>query len=806
MVRISEKTRRRWISSTLTNIANRFQRFGNLIRSRKLRDLSRKSPKTRLSDQVRAILAIHDARGEQAIAIAQGAIAVFVLLLHLGANLGGNAGTANHFMMTTLAALAISSAVRYELGRLPRLPERTLDFLNVLDVTIFLWLIWNYQFAYELPAGSVLKAASLNLLFALVAARALRFHPRPILTAGIVACLGWIVMVFAAVAKEGTASITHDYPTYLTTYKVMIGAEMERLVALAAIVICLAMGAAAARRLLISLDSTVENMPQGVVVFDAGRKITAYNSQFGKLFCLSRDELKLGMSLKDLLHLLITKGQIECENFDDFYENWITEADAGLSRIQEMKSGQIFSITRKRMIAGGFLSTTEDVTEQRLMKHLAFHDPLTGLPNRLHLSQCLEQLVEEKCELHTGAVLCLDLDRFKQVNDTLGHQIGDEILMSTAKRLKNCVRGQDTIVRTGGDEFVILLAAEDPVKVSSVLARRIIMAMALPFHIHGHEVFIGTTIGITIFERKVTDADILLRQADTALYRAKEEGRGTFRFFKNDMDQDFQSVVCLESDLRKAIVLKQLQAVFQPVLNFRSGRFRGLETQLEWIHPDQGVIPADELFPAAERIGFSIVLEEFMIEEACKMAAALPDDVSVAVDLSSRHLAKPGLYEFVTQMLEKYHAVPGQLEIGFTEEAVFKGTEMTFETLKRFSAAGVGISLNDFGAGFSSISYLYRYPFDKIRIDPSITRNAASSKGAHKILRAILRLAREMNIAVTAVGVETQEEFEIISEMGCSDVQGDFVKPPQSASAIRASIGMQTHPAAHLRRASSTAS
>ncbi len=782
MLRISEETAGRPAGAARHEIRDGSDVCATLRAKAGRRGAEPPEPGSGASHYIRAVLADHDVRGERAVAYAQGCIALFVLLLHLGARIGSDLAPANGFVIAALAALALSSWLRLRLTRLPTLPERTLNILSVFDIALFLMLVWAYQFAYEHPAGAVLKAPSLALLFALVASRALRFHPLPILVTGVAACAGLVLVVLAAIYKEGAESITKDYTVYLTSFAVLLGAEIERLVSLAALVICLAVGASAARSLLYRLDTTIEHMPQGVAVFGPDDRIIAYNSLFGHLYALTSKELKPGVSLPQLLRSMHEKGVFGDIDFDRFLKKWMEEAEARQSRIQELSDGRIYAITRRSMADGGFVSTTEDVTEQLEMKLLAHHDPLTGLPNRRKLSQILDRLANGQRAARSGAVLCLDLDRFKEVNDRMGHHAGDELLKAAAKRLQLCVRDDDTVVRTGGDEFVIVMSSPEPEQAASNLAQRIIEEFEQPFEVDAQTVNIGASVGVVIFGGASVDPELLLKRADMALYRAKQDGRGAYRFY-NDDDESVCSGPFHRCEVRQAIQQGGLQACFAPILDTGSGHIAGFEMYPHWTGS------AEDAGKSGPDPGeFCGILGEWLIEEGCKMASALPDGMSVTVNLIGNHLRHQGLAGFVPKALDRHGVAPGRLIVELHEEAFLSRCKAVARTLQILRRIGVEVSLDRFGAGYSAPLYVGKFPFDRLKIAPSVTRDLAGSELAAGKLKAILDFAVKNDIAATAEGVASLEDYEIVKRLGCAYAQGAFCGTPLPAAAALAMV------------------
>lgn len=434
----------------------------------------------------------------------------------------------NMTVITILGMLVITSVFRFRLANRDALPERALSALSVGDVTLFGFLIWSYQYAYELSAGSVLKSPSFYLLFALVATRSLRFHPVPILVTGCFALMGCIGLVLASVLVDGRAAVSSGYVEYLFTAKILIGAEIEKVFGLFAMVACLTYGTIWARSLLHQIDSVIEHLPQGVVLIDRQQRLAVFNNMFRILHRIEPSELQVGAKIDELgPGLALVNAQLGgSEQGEDKSQD--AESTGVFAAVHQTPEGQIYSIRQKSMPDGSIVSTTEDVTELQRIQHLAFHDPLTGLGNRSKLDAYLDVLKQDPdC---SGAILCIDLDDFKPVNDKLGHQIGDYLLVEVAKRLRACVKYEDLIARTGGDEFIVVIKCSNPQKVAKRIAEDILENICTAFNLDGNVVNIGASIGVRIFEAGLASHGGYLDDADKALYRAKEAGKNQFRF------------------------------------------------------------------------------------------------------------------------------------------------------------------------------------------------------------------------------------------------------------------------------------
>jgi diguanylate cyclase (GGDEF)-like protein len=416
--------------------------------------------------------------------------------------------------------------------------------------------------------------------------------------------------------------------------------------------------------------------------------------------------------------------------------------------------------------------------------HLALHDTLTGLPNRVLLNERLEHALSRARRSEIVATHILDLDHFKTVNDTLGHPVGDKLLKMVADRLRAMVRESDTIARMGGDEFAIVQVGLSDASDATALAPRLIEALSEPYEIDGHQVIIGTSIGIAVGPVDGMGPDRLIRNADLALYRAKGEGRGTFRFFEPEMDAQMQARRAMEYDLRKALAAGEFELHYQPVVNLASNEITGFEALIRWRHPEKGTIPPASFIPLAEEIGLIVPVGEWAIREACNTAARWPDDISVAVNISPAQLRHPGLVQVVLDALAASGLRAGRLELEITETALLVDSEATLAMLHQLRDLGVRIANDDFGTGYSSLSQLQSFPFDKIKIDRSFVENIADSAGSLNIVRAVAALANGLGIAATAEGVENNEQLEFVRSEGCTEMQGFLLSKPLPAAEI----------------------
>ncbi len=381
------------------------------------------------------------------------------------------------------------------------------------------------------------------------------------------------------------------------------------------------------------------------------------------------------------------------------------------------------------------------------------------------------------------AVLFLDLDRFKTVNDSLGHPIGDALLCAVTKRLQMAVRGTDTVARLGGDEFAIVLMGAEPSDASE-LAGRIIEAVSEPFDIRGNQVVIGVSVGIAVAPADGDQSDQLLRNADMALYRAKSDGRGTYHFFQPEMDAQMQARHALELDLRKALLAGEFEMYYQPIVDLGSGKVTSFEALIRWNHPTRGLVGPNDFIAVAEEIGLIVPLGDWVLRQACRDAAAWPGKLSVAVNLSAAQFRNPTLALSVVSALGTSGLAANRLELEITETVLLQDDRSIVDTLHQIRELGVRISMDDFGTGYSSLSYLRSFPFDKIKIDRSFIRELGKKDDCIAIIRAVARLGSNLGMTTIAEGVETQEQLEIVRAEGCTHAQGYLFSKPQPVSEV----------------------
>ena len=538
-------------------------------------------------------------------------------------------------------------------------------------------------------------------------------------------------------------------------------------------------------------DAALNNMSQGLCMFDGKHELVVCNTPYAKMYGLPEELTKPGTSFHAIMDRRIANGLHIGKSVDEYMRDVIEcmVDDRPIAKMAELSDGRAVSIKQRRMPDGGWISTHEDITEIRRIEarvaYLARHDVLTDLPNRLQLRERLEEAVASTRKGENVAVLCLDLDRFKEINDTLGHTFGDAMLKAVGGRLRHCLGERDTIARLSADEFAVLkVTGEQPFAATS-LAGSIIETMSQPFDLNGQPVTVGVSIGIAVSSGNGSDADELLKNADLALHRAKAEGGSTYRFFETGMDADMQARCKLQFDLRKALSNGEFELYYQPVVNLERNEICGLEALLRWHHPERGRVSPAVFIPVAEETGLILAIGEWALRQACADAAAWPDHIKVAVNLSPAQFRSPNLVQMVFAALAASGLSAGRLELEITESVLLHDNAATVATLHQLRSLGVRIAMDDFGTGYSSLSYLRSFPFDKIKIDRCFVKDLSDDDGGSlAILRAVSNLGSSLGMATTAECVETQEQVDTVRAEGCTEMQGYFFSPPRPIGEI----------------------
>ena len=436
---------------------------------------------------------------------------------------------------------------------------------------------------------------------------------------------------------------------------------------------------------------------------------------------------------------------------------------------------------------------------ERHIRYVEYHDALTKLPNRALFREKLAGAMTHTRRGEHLALLYLDLDAFKTVNDTLGHPVGDALLQAVAGRLEARTRNIDIVARLGGDEFAVVRAPIDSPAEAADFAERIIALLDEPFNVNGHQIAIGTSVGIAFSPQDGTDPDQLLKNADLALYRAKQDGRGVYRLFQPDMDAEMQARRLLEIDLRKALGSGQLELFYQPLIDLHVQTAVGFEALLRWRHPDKGLVQTDQFIRLAEEIGAIVSIGEWALLTACTTATGWPDGMKVAVNLSPVQFKSSNLVAAVSAALSGSGLSPNRLELEITETVMLQDTAATLATLHELHALGVSIAMDDFGTGYSSLGYLHRFPFDRIKIDQSFVRELGRQRDCDAIVRAVTALGRALGMQTTAEGVETVEQLRALAQAGCDVAQGYLFSRPVPEAAIAELLRSMPSVAAMLR-------
>lgn len=536
----------------------------------------------------------------------------------------------------------------------------------------------------------------------------------------------------------------------------------------------LADSAAAVRRASESFEIAINNMPQGVCLFDAEQRVVVANTRYAELYHLNMDQVSPGTTLEQILDHRRQRGT----HFAVAAEVYRSVNVKQGQEVQEVADGRFMSISRAMMSDGGWLTTHEDVTERaqnaRKIAYLAQHDVLTGLANRAQFAERLDEVSKRQRRHCDGfAVLMLDLDKFKSVNDTLGHAAGDQLLKEVAERLKSPLRETDVLARLGGDEFAIIQDYQpDQHQAAIAVALRIIDLLGRPFDIRGQQVNIGTSIGIAFAPEHGTEPGELMKLADLALYATKAAGRNDFRIFTPAMIEAEHAHRASEAELREAMERGEFELHYQPVVDAKSFGVRGVEALVRWRHPKRGLLGPGEFIPLAESTGQIVGLGAWILQQACSDAKSLPSQVKVAINVSAVQFRKGNLFEVVLCALIESGLAANRIELEVTETALIDENPAHLSTMRQLRNLGVGIVLDDFGTGYASMRYLVNFPFDKIKIDRTFSQGASKRRDCAAAVSSIQTLARGLDIVTTAEGVETEEQSEFLVSAGVDLLQG----------------------------------
>jgi diguanylate cyclase (GGDEF)-like protein/PAS domain S-box-containing protein len=554
------------------------------------------------------------------------------------------------------------------------------------------------------------------------------------------------------------------------------------------------------------LDTVIENVPATILVKDArDHRYVLINRHGEEFFGMSRDAM-IGKSAYDFF----SKEEADIITTRD---NDVLRSGQQLfiesNPVQTPSKGRRL-ITSKRLTIPGdngepqyLLAVIEDVTDRKQAEeriaYMAHHDALTDLPNRAAFTEHIAATLDKVKGSQSFAVLCIDLDRFKEVNDVFGHLIGDGLLREVSRRLRGAAEGA-FLARLGGDEFTLIAAGGPQPSTAEALAERLLAAVADELDIEGHRMRVGLSIGVAIYPNDGADAATLVSNADAALYRAKAEGRGMIRFFAADMDQQLRDRRALQHDLRSALVKREIVLHYQPQARI-DGEIIGFEALVRWYHPSRGLVPPGTFIPLAEESGTIIPLGEWILREACREAASWPRPLQVAINLSPIQFRHGDLPALVHSVLLETGLAAGRVELEITESVLIGDFSRAVSILRRLKALGVRISMDDFGTGYSSLSYLQAFPFDKIKIDRGFISNLGRSPQSTAIVRAVIGLGRGLDLPVVAEGVETKDQLAFLSHEACDEIQGYLVGRPAPIESYSELVGRPMMPERTTRQA-----
>jgi diguanylate cyclase (GGDEF)-like protein/PAS domain S-box-containing protein len=553
-------------------------------------------------------------------------------------------------------------------------------------------------------------------------------------------------------------------------------------------------------------NTALSNMPHGLCMFDSERRIVVANAKLNELFGLPPTVDLKHWSLFDLVAECVHTHRLSdwsAEQLSQSLEERLS-GDTAEKFSTELQDKRTLEFTVEPMENRGMVMLVEDVTERKLaeakINQMARFDALTELPNRAILQLRLKEALRHSRRGRACAVHFVDLDQFKQVNDTLGHSRGDLLLQAVAKRLRGAVRETDLVARFGGDEFIVLQSPIADVKEASGLAERILNAVGDTYDIDDNEVAVSASIGVALTPHDGTDADELLRNADMALYRAKAESRDTWRFFKPEMEATARARRTLELDLRNALANESFEIYYQPIIELKAGRISTCEALLRWPHKERGMISPAEFIPVAEEMGIITEIDQWVLKKACVECGRWAGNVDVAVNLSSTQFTRSNVPRVVRKALAESGLPPSRLIIEITETTLLQDTAKSRAALRELGNMGVRVSLDDFGTKYSSLSYLHSFPLHKVKVDQSFVRNLPNNERMLTLLRGIVRLSAELHLRVAVEGIETEEQLALVAGAGeVDEVQGYLFGVPMPASALRTLIEASTPARAIIR-------
>ena len=541
------------------------------------------------------------------------------------------------------------------------------------------------------------------------------------------------------------------------------------------------------------LDIAVNNMSQGLLLYDAAERLTLCNQRFLDMFNLSPELVKPGCTLREIIQHRKNNGSF-VGDVDAYCDRMRQGLNSGALTLSQTPDGRWIQVKNKPIPNGGWVTTIEDVTEQHLNEEktirLALYDTLTDLPNRALFQSHLANQLAKCTAYHRVAVLFLDIDEFKTVNDTLGHKTGDELLMSVARSLTSGAEGNEFVARLGGDEFAVVVS---PVRNDAdvlTIVRRLQEGIRQPHQCGSHRLMVDTSIGVAFAPDHGTTCEEILQNADLAMYNAKSSGKRTHSIFEAELEKRAKDRRQLEIELRKALETGSLDVNYQPIVDLQTNEIVGCEALARWRHEERGFISPGEFIPVAEQSGLIDELGEYVLRKACNEAAAWPKHMRLAVNVSPAQF-KPGILALkVVSALAHSGLSAHQLELEITEAVLIGDDEIALEVLNELKSIGVRVALDDFGTGYSSLSYLRRFPFDKIKIDRSFINDLTEEDSSSSIVRAVVAMAAGHKMTTTAEGVETEQQREMLRNLNCAEMQGYLFSPARSEIDIRKMMGM----------------
>ncbi len=536
-------------------------------------------------------------------------------------------------------------------------------------------------------------------------------------------------------------------------------------------------------------DAALTNMSQGLCVYDSGSNLKVFNSRFADIYRLQRGQVQAGMSFAAVCAVLAEFSREEGRPDAQALQATIAQRTM-FEQLHFLADGRVIATSHRPVSDGGWVLTYEDVTERHRsearISFLARHDVLTNLPNRMLFGERLDRALQRLKHEESFALLLIDLDRFKEVNDTRGHPVGDRLLRVVADRLLGCSRRHDTVARLGGDEFAIIQTGIIDAEDGKELARRVVASIGRPFAIDGAWLEVGASVGIVTAPTHGSDAETLLRNADTALYRAKEEGRNDFRLFAPSMDATLQDRRALEADLLRSLADNQMELLYQPIVAVGSGEVAGFEALVRWHHPVRGLLMPGEFIWLSEDTGYIERLGGWILQQACSDAAQWPEHIKLAINVSPIQFRSGRLVQRLAGCISETGINPSRIDLEITETALLAENDATLAMLRDIHGFGVKIVLDDFGTGFSSLSYLRSFPFDRIKIDRSFVKDLGMREDSSAIIRAIVALGKSLGMPVTAEGVETGNQLQQLRSEGCDEAQGFLFSRAIAAARVAA--------------------